>query len=65
MAMRPLTLSELSYAIEPTVESSIVSFTRDGRIRDQVLYCGYFLTIKENEVGLVHQSAKDYLLGTT
>ena len=62
MAVRPLTLSELSIAIETTVEPSIVAFNRDERIRDQVSYCGNFLITKEDEVGLIHQSAKDYLL---
>ena len=78
MAVRPLTLSELSLAIEPTVDSSIVA-NRDERIRDQISYCGNLLVIidgqedqedqwyqeserKEVSVGLIHQSAKDYLL---
>ena len=65
MAVRPLTLSELSIAIETTVEPSIVAFDHDERIRDQVSYCGSFLMIKEDEVGLVHQSAKEYLLRKT
>jgi hypothetical protein len=59
MAIRPLTLSELSVVIN--VKPS-VGFSRDEVMRDQVSYCGYFLTIKEDEVGLIHQSAKDYLL---
>ena len=25
-------------------------------------YCGYFLTIKEDEVSLIYQSTKDYFL---
>jgi hypothetical protein len=45
MAVRPLTLSELSITIETTVEPSIIAFNRDERIREQVSYCGYFLTI--------------------
>jgi hypothetical protein len=59
MAIRPLTLSELSIAVD--VKPSI-GFSRDEVIRDQVSCCGYFLTIKEDEVGFIHQSAKDYLL---
>jgi hypothetical protein len=59
MAIRPLTLSELSVAID--VKPS-VGFSRDEVMRDQVSYCGYFLTIKDNEVGLIHQSAKEYFL---
>ena len=61
MAVRPLTLSELSVVIESAVQPS-ASFNRDELIRDQVSYCGYFLTIKEREVSLIHQSAKQYLL---
>lgn len=62
MAVRPLTLSELSIAIETTVKPSLVAFNCGERIRDQVSYCGNFLIIREDEVGLIHQSAKDYLL---
>ena len=62
MAYRPLTLSELSIAIETTIGPSIVGFTREEMMRDQVSHCGYFVVIKDDEVGLIHQSAKDYLL---
>jgi ankyrin repeat protein len=65
MAVRPLTLSELSIAIETTVGPTVVAFSRDKVTRDQVSYCGYFLTIKEDQVDLIHQSAKDYLLRRT
>ena len=59
MAVRPLTLSELSVAIEDNVQTH---FSRDQVMRDKLSYCGYFITIKGNEVNLIHQSAKDYLL---
>ena len=62
MAVRPLTLSELSIGIETTVRPSAPGFSRDEMTRDQVLNCGYFLRIEEDEVGLIHQSAKEYLL---
>ena len=65
MAFRPLTLSELSIATETTAERSIVAFNRDERIRDQVSNCGYLLQIQEDVVGLIHQSARDYLLRKT
>ena len=65
MAVRPLRLLELSIAIETTVGPSIAGFTRKEMMRDQVSHCGYFLVIKEDEVGLIHQSAKDYLLRKT
>ena len=61
MAVRPLTLSELSAIIEPTIEPP-TGFTREDVTKNQVSYCGYFLTIKGCEVSLIHQSAKDYLL---
>ena len=31
-------------------------------MRDQIYYCGCFLKIEEDEVCLIHQSAKGYLL---
>ena len=58
MAVRPLTLAELGAVFGPAPSAY---FDRDGFIRDQVLCCGYFLTIKEQEVNLIHQSAKEYL----
>ncbi|PVH74235.1 hypothetical protein DL98DRAFT_658902 [Cadophora sp. DSE1049] len=64
MAVRPLSLSELRAAIEPAVQHPTI-LSPDEVIKDQVSFCGYFLTIKEEEVGLIHQSAKDYLLRET
>jgi hypothetical protein len=64
MAVRPLTLSELSAAIETAVMPS-ATFNCVEVMRDQVLHCGYFLTINKDEVGLIHQSAQDYLLRKT
>ena len=61
MAVRPLTLLELSAIIGPTVEPPF-GFTREDVTKNQVSYCGYFLTIKGCKVNLIHQSAKDYLL---
>ena len=61
MAVRPLTLSELSTAIESIVRPSAI-LSRDEVVRDQILNCGYFLNIERDTVGLIHQSAKDYLL---
>ena len=62
MAIRPLTIAELSVAIN--VDSSM-SFSPDIIIRDQISYCGDLLTIKQDEVSLIHQSTKDYLLRKT
>lgn len=61
MVVRPLTLSELSAVLEIAASPSVL-FNCNEVMRDQVLYCGYFLTIKGDEVGLIHQSATDYLL---
>ena len=61
MAVRPLTLTELSTIIEPTIEPP-AGFTREDVTKNQVSYCGYFLVMKGSEVNLIHQSAKDYLL---
>jgi hypothetical protein len=62
MALRPLTLEELAAAIG--IESSDF-LTRDQAIRDHIAFCGYFLKIRDREVGLIHQSARDYLLCAT
>ena len=61
MAVRPLTLSELSVIIEPTIKPP-TGFTWENVTKRQVSYCGCFLTIKKYKVNLIHQSAKDYLL---
>jgi len=59
MVIRPLTLTELSTAIriKPVPNLSV-----DEIIRDYIGFCGYLLKVTGNDVGLVHQSAKDYLL---
>lgn len=65
LAVRPLTVSELSIAIETSTRHSVFDFSHDEVTRGQISYCGYFLTIKDDEVSLIHQSAKDYLLRET
>jgi hypothetical protein len=59
VAREPLTLKELATAIhiEPVAGLSL-----EETARQYVSFCGYFLTATGNTVGLVHQSAKDYLL---
>ncbi|KFY68330.1 hypothetical protein V498_10663 [Pseudogymnoascus sp. VKM F-4517 (FW-2822)] len=64
MAFRPLSLSELSAAIDIVITPS-TSFSRDEVMRDKISHCGYFLTVKNDEVSLIHQSAKDYLTRKT
>ncbi|KAJ4860427.1 ankyrin repeats (3 copies) domain-containing protein [Trichoderma breve] len=58
-SVRPLTLSELGEAIHlpPTTKIS-----KDQAILDYVTLCGHILTIHDQQVSLVHQSARDYLL---
>ena len=63
LTVRPLTLSELGDATGVSGQtSSVVNFDRDEVMRAQVAHCGDLLTVKEDEVRLVHQSVKDYLL---
>ncbi|KAL7909564.1 hypothetical protein GGI35DRAFT_387121 [Trichoderma velutinum] len=58
VAVRPLTLGELREAIHiPTTKVS-----KDQAIRDHITLCAQFLTLHEQQVSLVHQSARDYLL---
>ncbi|KAJ9664983.1 hypothetical protein H2201_004847 [Coniosporium apollinis] len=65
MAVRPLTLSELSAAIGTTADFSR-GVSCEHVTMTQVSNCGYLLTLTtdqhETRVNLIHQSAKDYLL---
>ncbi|OOQ87346.1 hypothetical protein PEBR_17108 [Penicillium brasilianum] len=58
MALRPLTLQELTAVIF----SSTTHIGSDQAIRDHITLCGPILEIHNQQVRLVHQSAKDYLL---
>jgi hypothetical protein len=60
MAVRPLTLTELSVA---TGAKASAGLSCDDVMRGQVAFCGCLLTVIDNKVGLVHQSAKECLLG--
>ncbi|KAL8793856.1 MAG: hypothetical protein Q9195_003582 [Heterodermia aff. obscurata] len=62
MAVRPLTLAELSVAIGTSVDPSTIHFTPTEIAKDRISWCGNFLTIIGDQVNLIHQSAKDYLL---
>ena len=64
MAVRPLTLSELSAALQLEKEYSI-NFGREEVMKDQISHCGYLFTLENGKVSLIHQSVKDYLLGGT
>ncbi|KAL6823923.1 hypothetical protein V8C40DRAFT_266490 [Trichoderma camerunense] len=59
IAVRPLSLSELTEVIRlpPTTKTS-----KDQAILDYITLCGHILTVYNQQVSLVHQSAKDYLL---
>jgi len=64
IATRPLTLTELDTAVGINTEFAD-GFGLAQVTRNQVLYCGSFLSIETDEVNLIHQSAKDYLLRKT
>ena len=64
MVVRPLTLSEFSAATEKFPRPS-VGLSSDEVVRDQVTFYRYFPMVTEDEVGLIHLSAKDYLLRIT
>jgi hypothetical protein len=59
MALRPLTLKELATAIDI---APVAGLDLEETAREYVSFCGYFLPVTGETVGLVHQSAKDYLL---
>ncbi|KAI9804563.1 MAG: hypothetical protein M1833_006636, partial [Piccolia ochrophora] len=60
VAVRPLTLKELGIMADLPSESR-----HDlGSLTEQAELCGSLLTIREDSVYLVHQSAKDYLLSS-
>jgi ankyrin repeat protein len=59
MAARPLSLQELAAAVD--IQSPAL-ITRDRAVRDHVALCGLLLRVQEEEVSLIHQSARDYLL---
>lgn len=54
---RPITLSELSSLIE------VLDYDYDDEaLLEVITVCGSFLTLRENTITFVHQSAKDFLL---
>jgi hypothetical protein len=56
LVYRPITLEELVALVEPLRD------TADEDLREIVSLCGSFLTLREDTVYFVHQSAKDFLL---
>ena len=67
VAIRPLTLTELSIAIElePTqsegMDEDDMKRQRILVMEEQIAFCGYMLSISGDKVELRHQSVKDYL----
>jgi hypothetical protein len=59
MAYRPLTLRELAAAVGI---QSLPLLSVKQAITDQITLCGPFLMVDQDEVRLIHQSARDYLL---
>jgi hypothetical protein len=60
MALQPLQLQELAAVVD--VQPSFPLLTREHATRDAIAQCGPLLIVQEQEVSLVHQSARDYLL---
>jgi hypothetical protein len=60
LAVRPLQLQELAAAIG--VRPFSPQLTAEQVARDAVALCGSLLKVQKQEVSLVHQSARDYLL---
>ena len=57
VAYRPLHLAEIGSLCR--LPSQISALTNN--VRDVVAMCGSFLTVRDDQVYLIHQSAKDYL----
>ncbi|KAL7794819.1 hypothetical protein V8C43DRAFT_314785 [Trichoderma afarasin] len=57
LVYRPVTLAELGCLIELPNDAVAVAVS----IREAIGLCGSFLTIRDNQVYFIHQSAKDYL----
>lgn len=60
VALRPLELKELAYAVGVYPSSPLI--TPEQVIRDKIALCGPLLKIQGKDISLVHQSARDYLL---
>ncbi|KAI0439903.1 quinon protein alcohol dehydrogenase-like superfamily [Xylaria telfairii] len=56
LAYRPLSLTELSFLVDSLEGSS------SECLQDVIELCGSFLTVKDETIYFVHQSAKDYLV---
>ncbi|PKK50457.1 hypothetical protein CI102_5179, partial [Trichoderma harzianum] len=54
---RPITLSELSCLLESHIDND-----DEDELKEIIGFCGSFLTIREENIYFIHQSAKDFLL---
>ncbi|KAL6810607.1 WD40-repeat-containing domain protein [Trichoderma camerunense] len=54
---RPITLSELSCLLESHIDND-----DEDELKEIIGFCGSFLTIREETIYFIHQSAKDFLL---
>ncbi|KAL2887360.1 Vegetative incompatibility protein HET-E-1 [Ceratocystis lukuohia] len=54
---RPITLEELHVLVEPLKDMDT------GEVREIIASCGSFLTLHNNTISFVHQSARDFFLG--
>jgi archaellum biogenesis ATPase FlaH len=57
LVYRPITLKELVTLVEP-----LEGMADDSELQEIISLCGSFLTLREQTVYFVHQSAKDFLL---
>lgn len=60
---RPITLNELMALVDMPdgISTDYDDFPPDDFLSDIIRLCGSFLTLRENTIFLVHQSAKDFL----
>lgn len=64
LAVRPLTVAELSEVLGTKPRASLGSHPEDVT-KEHIKFCGNFLNVTESTVHLVHQSAKEFLLRKT
>jgi ankyrin repeat protein len=60
LALRPLKLQELAVAVGVQPSHPLISLEQE--MSDKIALCRPLLKVQESKVGLVHQSARDYLL---
>lgn len=69
-AYRPLTLREMSIALivrdsPGAQDEESLGLQSDGEFKDWIIQtCGFFVTIYDNELYFIHQTAKEFLVGS-